>query len=119
MAAWRPFGRLRWPTWWVSEMEADPETPAIRYRHVEGITTGMDVRWDFEPRNGGAATWITITHVWDGPRWPLIGRIAAEHVIGPHFIHAIARRTLAGIAAEAERRAGRRTARPAGGPSHA
>src|SRR4029077_15754373 len=41
MAAWRPFGPLRCPTWWVSEMWVDATRPAVRYRHVRGITAGM------------------------------------------------------------------------------
>lgn len=103
MAAWRPFGPFRYPTWWVSDMLVERKVPRIRYRHVRGITRGMDVSWDFTSHEGG--TMVTITHVWDGPRWPLIGRLAADLVIGPVFIHAIAARTLAGIAAQAERRA--------------
>jgi len=35
MSAYRPFGLLGWPTWWLSEMEVDHATPAIRFRHVE------------------------------------------------------------------------------------
>jgi ribosome-associated toxin RatA of RatAB toxin-antitoxin module len=105
MAAWRAFGPwLRYPTWWVSEMRADPDRPAIHYRHVEGITRGMDVVWEFHPE-GPDTTRVRIVHTWDGPAWPLIGRIAAERIIGPHFISAIAQRTLAGVAAEAERTA--------------
>src|SRR4051812_32266810 len=46
MSANRPFGVLDWPTWWVSTMEvrrpASPKHPSIRFRHVRGITTGMD-----------------------------------------------------------------------------
>ena len=38
MAAWRPFGALRYPVWWVSEMTVDGRTREIRYRHVRGIT---------------------------------------------------------------------------------
>src|SRR5690606_5278071 len=34
MAAFRPFGPLGWPTWWLSEMAADVLRPAIRFRHV-------------------------------------------------------------------------------------
>ena len=45
MAAWRPFGRFRYPTWWVSEMTLDRAAREIRYRHVRGTTTGMDVVW--------------------------------------------------------------------------
>lgn len=95
MAAFRPFGPLNYPTWWVSEMEIDRATPAVRYRHVRGITTGMDVEWRLVPQ--GDATEVTIVHRWDGPRWPLIRRPAAEWVIGPVFVHGIAARTLAGI----------------------
>ena len=102
MAAWRHFGPLPYPTWWVSEMHVEDHAPAVVYRHVDGITRGMDVRWEFLPR--GESTLVRITHWWDGPQWPLIGRFAAEHVIGPHFVSAIARRTLAGVGAEAERR---------------
>ena len=103
MAAWRPFGPLLpgWPTWWMSEMTLEPAAPRIRYRHVRGITTGMDVAWDFAPHNG--AVLVTITHRWTGPPWPLIGGVAADAVIGPFFVHGIASRTLAGIARVAER----------------
>jgi len=102
MAAYRPFGPLGpgWPTWWMSEMWVDEDAPRIRYRHVRGITTGMDVVWEFAPR--ADAVEVTITHRWTGPRWPLIGPLAAGAVIGPVFIHGIASRTLAGIGRRAE-----------------
>src|SRR3989475_13295227 len=41
MAAWRPFGLLRYPVWWVSEMAVDRTACEVRYRHVRGITAGM------------------------------------------------------------------------------
>ena len=100
MAANRPFGIGNWPTWWRSEMAVDHDRPAIRFLHVGGITTGMDVEWTFEARDGG--TQVRIVHAWDGPRWPLIGVPAAVMVIGPVFIHGIASRTLAGLARVAE-----------------
>jgi hypothetical protein len=104
MAAWREFGGpLRYPTWWVSDMHLAEDEPAIYFTHVAGVTRRMNVKWAFERRDGG--THVRITHAWDGPRWPLIGRLAWRHVIGPHFVSAIAQRTLAGIAAEAERQA--------------
>ena len=110
MSAWRDFaGPLRWPTWWVSEMTCDPAVPVVRYIHVDGITTGMDVVWEFHERPAG--TLVRIVHEWDGPSWPLIGRFAAEHVIGPRFVSFIAGRTLAGVTAEAERRAAQKAAR--------
>jgi ribosome-associated toxin RatA of RatAB toxin-antitoxin module len=102
MAAWRDFaGPLRYPTWWVSEMHVAPDEPAMYFTHVDGITRRMDVKWSFEQRTGG--THVRITHAWGGPRWPLIGGVAWRLVIGPLFVSAIARRTLAGVAREAER----------------
>lgn len=121
MAANRPFGVLNWPTWWRSVMrvhgtassghgtgsvlrQADSAAaPAVRFRHIGGITTGMDVEWTFTPTAEG--TLVRIVHVWNGPRWPLIGGFAATAVIGPVFVHGIASRTLAGLGREAERRA--------------
>ncbi len=106
MAAWRDFaGPLRYPTWWVSDMSFDEQAPAILYRHIDGITRGMRVRWEFEPV--GEATRVRVVHQWDGPPWPLVGRAAADLVIGPRFVSAIARRTLAGVADEAARSAPR------------
>jgi len=95
MAAWRPFGPLRYPTWWVSEMTLDRAAGEIRYRHIRGITRGMKVVWRLVEGEGGVD--VEIVHTWDGPRWPLIGRVAADLVIGPVFVHGIASRTLAGI----------------------
>jgi coenzyme Q-binding protein COQ10 len=99
MAAWRPFGMVKYPTWWVSQMTIDRPAGEIRYRHVRGITRGMDVVWRLAEDGGGTrrAVAVEIVHTWDGPKWPLIGRLAANVVIGPVFIHGIASRTLAGI----------------------
>lgn len=103
MAANRPFGPLKWPTWWLSEMQVVESRPAIRFRHIGGITTGMDVEWSFEPHPAG--TRVRLLHLWNGPRWPLVGTLAAVAVIGPVFVHGIASRTLAGLARVAERAA--------------
>jgi ribosome-associated toxin RatA of RatAB toxin-antitoxin module len=100
MAAWRPFGLLRYPTWWVSEMRLEPDAGVIRYRHLRGITRGMDVTWTVGGGDGAAA--VTIVHAWRGPPWPLIGRPVASLFIGPVFVHGIAARTLAGVKREAE-----------------
>ena len=100
MAAWRPFGPVRYPTWWVSEMTVDRPAGEIRYRHVRGITSGMEVVWRIASGADGAK--VTVVHRWDGPAWPLVGAAAARLVIGPVFIHGIASRTLAGIKREAE-----------------
>jgi hypothetical protein len=104
MAAWRPFGPVGWPTWWISEMTHDAASRTVTYQHVYGITRGMDVLWEVTALPDGGSH-LRITHDWTGPEWPLIGGFAAEHVIGPHFISAIAQRTLTGVVREAGRRA--------------
>ncbi len=105
MSANRPFGGADWPTWWTSLMSVSrpggPRAPSIRFRHIRGVTSGMDVEWTFEPAEHG--TRVRIVHVWNGPPWPLIGDIAARGLIGPVFVHGIASRTLAGLARAAER----------------
>jgi hypothetical protein len=105
MSANRPFGAAEWPTKWTSLMSVtapgSAAPPAIRFRHVRGVTTGMDVEWTFESLPNG--TLVRIVHVWNGPAWPLIGEMAARAVIGPVFVHGIASRTLAGLARAAER----------------
>jgi coenzyme Q-binding protein COQ10 len=107
MAAWRPFALFDWPTWWVSEMQVfdgEPGAPPwIRFRHMRGVTRRMEVLWAFKP--DAERTTVTILHMWNGTPWPAIGVFAARHVIGPVFVHAIAERTLAGLAGVAEERA--------------
>ena len=108
MSANRPFPlpltrmEMNWPTWWLSEMAVNDTTCSIRFRHVAGITKGMDVEWTFTPTPGGIH--VRILHVWNGPTLPMVGKWAAVHVIGPIFIHGIASRTLSGLAAVAESR---------------
>lgn len=100
MAAYRPFGPLNYPTWWVSEMQVDPARHEVRYRHIRGVTTGMDVVWRLSPN--GTGTHVELIHSWNGPGWPLISRAAAQWVILPIFVQGIASRTLAGIKRVAE-----------------
>ena len=106
MSANRPFGMVQWPTWWVSLMEVQHRTaqtpPTIRFRHIEGITRGMEVEWSFAQVTDG--THVTVLHLWNGPTWPVIGTFAARAVIGPVFVHGIASRTLEGLARAAEQR---------------
>jgi coenzyme Q-binding protein COQ10 len=99
MAAARPFGPLRYPAWWVSLMTVDRPRSEIRYRHIRGITRGMDVVWHFAPRREGGedVVDVTIVHRWSGPAWPVVGGWAARCVIGPVFVRGIASRTLAGM----------------------
>jgi coenzyme Q-binding protein COQ10 len=100
MSANRPFGPVDWPTWWLSEMSIDPVRHAVRFRHVGGVTTGMEVEWALLATPNG--TQVRLLHVWDGPRWPLIGVVAAVAVIGPVFVHGIASRTIEGLGRVAE-----------------
>lgn len=106
MAARRDFGPLSWPVWWVSEMSVDETRPVVLYRHIDGITTGMDVEWSFVALPDGS-TRVRIVHEWDsGPRWPLPGgarKGIGNEIIGPVFIHHVASRTLAGIKRAVER----------------
>jgi ribosome-associated toxin RatA of RatAB toxin-antitoxin module len=110
MSANRPFGAFAWPTWWLSEMEVRHDVPSVRFRHVDGVTKEMEVEWQFEPTKDSTdrapRTAVRIVHLWDGPRWPLIGVPAALAVIGPVFVHGIASRTLAGLQRVAEAGAG-------------
>src|SRR4051812_21422724 len=106
MSANRPFQvfgarRINWPTWWLSEMAVDVQAPSIRFRHVGGITSGMEVEWTFTSSRD--ATHVRIVHIWEGPHVPLLGAWAAKYAIGPVFIHGIASRTLAGLSSVAER----------------
>ena len=100
MSANRPFGIFNWPTWWLSEMAVDARNHSVRFRHIGGVTKEMDVEWGLTSVDGG--THVRLVHVWDGPRWPLIGVFAATTIIGPVFIHGIASRTLAGLSRHAE-----------------
>lgn len=106
MSANRPFGIVRWPTWWRSRMQVRPPgtaEPSIRFTHVGGVTTGMEVEWTFREEAGG--TRVRIVHLWDGPGIPVVGSAIATSVIGPVFVHGIATRTLQGLASHAERAA--------------
>jgi hypothetical protein len=80
---------------------AGPVPPSIRFTHVDGVTTGMEVEWSFQDAPGGIL--VRIVHVWDGPAWRAASVPAATMVIGPVFVHGIASRTLEGLATHAER----------------
>jgi hypothetical protein len=92
MAARRGWIPVRWQA--VQDVRRDGATPAITYHHIGGVTKGMDVTWTFEKQPSGAA--VRIWHGFQLP-WPVVGGIVADHVIGPHFVAAIAGQTLATI----------------------
>jgi len=79
------------PVRWRAIQRPIPERRTIEFVHTGGVTRGMAVAWRFEDRGDGLD--VSIEHELK-LAWPLIGDFAAERVIGPHFIDAIAGRTL-------------------------
>ena len=97
MAARRDRIPVKWRA--VQEIKRDGPTPVITYRHIWGVTKGMDVAWTFEPR--AESVLVRIRHDFRPP-WPLVGGLIADRVIGPHFVAHIAGKTLATIKAIVE-----------------
>ena len=99
--------RGRIPVKWraIQEIERDGPTPVIRYTHIWGVTRGMDVAWTFDPTP--SVIKVRIDHDYT-PAWPVIGPIVgrpvADRIIGPHFVGAIAGKTLETIKAIVEDR---------------
>jgi len=89
------------PVRWEASQRLLPEERRIEFAHTGGVTRGMQVAWRFEPKGDGWA--VSIEHRLE-LGWPLIGRFAAERIIGPQFIEAIAWRTLRRVKALAEAR---------------
>lgn len=79
------------PVRWEAIERALPDDHRIEFTHTGGVTRGMEVAWHFVPHAGGYE--VSIEHELR-LGWPVIGRFAAERVIGPQFVEAIARRTL-------------------------
>lgn len=87
------------PVRWEAVQRPLPDQRRIEFTHTGGATRGMEVVWRFEPNRTG---WnVSIEHELD-LGWPIIGGWAADHIIGPQFIEAIARRTLWRVKALAE-----------------
>jgi uncharacterized membrane protein len=92
MAARRGRIPVRWQA--VQQIDRSGSTPVIAYRHIRGVTRGMDVAWTFVEENGGVR--VTIWHRFR-PGWPLVGDTIADRIIGPHFVEYIAGLTLGTI----------------------
>ena len=95
--------RGRFPVKWraIQTIDRDGETPIIRFRHIGGVTKGMDVAWTFNVKPGSVV--VRIDHAFDPP-WPVVGNMIANGIIGPHFVEAIAGKTLNTIKAIVEDR---------------
>ncbi len=81
------------PVRWEAIQRPMRDERRIEFVHTGGVTRGMWVEWRFADAEDGAGLDVSIEHRLE-LGWPLIGGFAAEHVIGPHFIEAIAARTL-------------------------
>ena len=87
------------PVFWEALQTLDPEARTIRFRHVRGITRGMDVVWSFTPERDG--TVARVEHDLDFGL-PVIGGWLAERVIAREFIEPIVAKTLGCFRAVAE-----------------
>ncbi len=92
-----------WPARWTAVQEPRLDERRITFRHLKGITKGMEVEWRFVP--AGEAVEVALTHDLV-MRWPLIGRLVSDLIVGPLYIDYIARKTLGAVKARAEAAAG-------------
>jgi hypothetical protein len=104
MAAKRDFIPVKWRA--VQDVERDGPTPIIRFTHFGGVTKGMDVAWTFDVKPGSVL--VRIDHDFQPP-WPIVGPTIANRIIGPHFVEAIAGKTLQTIKGIVENRDARFT----------
>jgi ribosome-associated toxin RatA of RatAB toxin-antitoxin module len=95
------------PVFWEAVQTPDFAARTVHFRHVRGITRGMEVLWTLTEERGG--TRAAIVHELD-LRWPVIGRWFAERVIAREFIEPIAGETLRRFKALAEAGAVRQAA---------
>jgi ribosome-associated toxin RatA of RatAB toxin-antitoxin module len=89
------------PVRWWAEQRCDPSVPRITFRHVRGVTRGMEVEWSFTPTEDGVLVRISHQLRLD---WPLVGGLVADRIIGPLFVANIAGKTLRRIKQLAEER---------------
>ena len=88
-----------WPARWTAVQEPHLERRRILFRHIKGVTTGMTVEWEIEPDGDGVEVALVHDLV---TRWPLVGRLAGDWIVGPIFIDYIARKTLDAVKQRAE-----------------
>jgi ribosome-associated toxin RatA of RatAB toxin-antitoxin module len=108
------FARLAIPVTWRAVCwpeGGDPDDLRLRFRHVRGVTRGMDVTWHIRPDGAGGAD-VSIEHAFSRPL-PLVGPDLLPALVDRWFTSAIAGRTLRRFRRLAESGRGRR---PKGGP---
>lgn len=97
LVAIRPLGGgASWgiPVAWRAEQwveDADPRDLRIRFRHLRGVTAGMDVTWHIRPTEGGST--VSIEHDFRR-RLPLLGDDLLPRFVDRFFTRPIAGRTL-------------------------
>jgi ribosome-associated toxin RatA of RatAB toxin-antitoxin module len=94
MVAVRSIGRVDIPVTWRAEQwseDADPDDLRLRFRHIRGVTRGMDVTWHIRPEPAGSR--VTIAHEFSR-RLPLVGAEAVPYLVDRFFTRPIAGRTL-------------------------
>lgn len=96
MVAIRRFGPLPMPVTWRAEQWADASDPAdlrLNFRHVRGVTSGMDVAWHIRPTEPSGCE-VTIEHDFVR-RLPLLPDAFLPTIVDRFFTRPIASRTLA------------------------
>jgi ribosome-associated toxin RatA of RatAB toxin-antitoxin module len=78
------------PIQWTSRFQIDPNTPGLRFEHLQAFTRGMKVQWTYTPTPEGVL--VKISHELE--RASAFGRWFAHHVLGEMFIRPVATRTL-------------------------
>jgi ribosome-associated toxin RatA of RatAB toxin-antitoxin module len=92
------------PVRWTAIQEVDSAQRRITFRHIRGITRGMEVAWTLTPQEDGVL--VEIWHAFH-PRWPLVPDTLVSLVVGRCFVENIAGKTLRHIKALAEQRSRR------------
>ncbi len=102
MVALRPIGPIGIPVTWRAEQWVEPDDPMelrLRFRHLRGVTRGMDVTWRIVPEGEGSR--ITLEHDFRRPL-PLLGEEFLPRFVDRYFTRPIAGRTLRTFKALAE-----------------
>lgn len=91
------------PVRWTAIQEILPGEFKVRFRHIRGVTRGMEVEWRLEEQNG--SVYVTLWHRFDPP-WPVLGPPFARYVVGSLFVRNIAGKTLRHLKRHAEQSGG-------------
>jgi hypothetical protein len=88
------------PVRWVAVQRNFPEENRITFRHVRGVSQGMNVEWRLTSTADGTA--VQIWHEFRSPI-PIVGEFFARRIVGQLFVSNIAGKTLRQIKRLAER----------------